>query len=80
MHPVCVKCNQKMDCDKNGAIVMEIFQGDKPYKLWRTDMYKCPICGFKVITGWADKPMAEHFQDNFKRILKDYKDEIVCKF
>jgi hypothetical protein len=35
------------------------------YKIWDADLWKCPGCGVKIILGFADNPLAEHFSDKF---------------
>ena len=36
-----------------------------PYKVWRTDLWKCHGCGHLLVAGWAAHPVAEHYQQGF---------------
>ena len=38
----------------------------QPYKLWVADLWECPDCGHQMINGFASRPLAEHYQSNFK--------------
>ena len=68
---VCVKCEVELKCEKNGVRVAEMFQQNtKIYKLWDTDMWKCPICGYLIIAGFAPYPFAEHYKDNCEEIVQ----------
>jgi hypothetical protein len=61
---ICVKCNLEMRPAKNGQPV-ESMTEEGPYQLIMGDKYQCPECGADVVTGLANKPMAEHFQENY---------------
>jgi hypothetical protein len=68
---VCVKCEIELKIEKNGAIVVEMFMNNTEiYKLWESDIWKCPSCGFEIVTGFASNPFAEHFSHNCREILE----------
>lgn len=53
--PICTQCAQEMVCEENGVTINDPAVGDMPATYWSADRYACPRCGFKVITGTADK-------------------------
>ncbi|KKN16780.1 hypothetical protein LCGC14_0972420 [marine sediment metagenome] len=74
---VCVKCEVEYKPEENG-ITLEEMANFGSYKLWNADLFKCPKCGNEIVGGFADRPFAEHFEDNYKEVLakegKTYKD------
>ena len=69
---VCVKCQVGYRPDKNGVYLIEMaWKPPQPYKIWHSDMWCCPGCGHQVISGFADRPLSEHYQDNFDAILNN---------
>lgn len=73
---VCVKCQLFFHPKKNGVTVEEGMPlssrkgGDQwvPYKLWHADILECRGCGTEVIAGFASRPIAEHYQEEYKSI------------
>lgn len=67
---ICVTCGRAMRVGTNGITVIELF-GDpaRPYKLWSADKYVCPDCNTEVVSGFADKAYAEHYQEDFEEKL-----------
>ena len=67
---VCSKCQTEFRPEDIGVIVFEMsgerFEA-KDYKIWHADLYKCPGCGVEVVIRFADRPLAEHFQDDFEK-------------
>ncbi len=63
---VCVKCQRFMRIEKNGVTVEEQTEVGEPYKLWDADKYRCPACGFEVISGFGRGPIAEHYQPTYE--------------
>lgn len=60
---ICVKCEIEFRPEKNGIIVKELFQKNTQiYKIIYADLWECPICGNQIIAGFADNPLAEHYQ------------------
>lgn len=63
MKPICVECEVEFIPEKNGVYVAEMFQkNEKIYRLWQADMLKCPACDKKIIFGFGNRPIAEHFE------------------
>jgi len=61
----------KLKCHRQGIDVVETFgrDSDVPYKLWKADLYKCPDCGVEIISGFGNSNYAEHFEENFAKLL-----------
>ena len=60
--PICVKCETELRPEENGVTVAEMFQdNEKVYKLWEADIWWCPVCGFKVVIGFANNPFKQYF-------------------
>lgn len=70
MKLVCSKCKIELRPKTNGVKVVE-YAGFGPYKIWEADEWECRNCGSTVITGFAQFPIAEHFQPNFSKILQE---------
>ncbi len=69
---VCAKCNREMRVKKNGVSFVEMAQ-DRPYKLWMADLWECKDCGAQVLyTSPTQRPVAEHYQDDFAAKMKSY--------
>ena len=59
---ICTNCGRDFKCDTAGVLVKELFQGNKEiYQIWSADLLRCPGCGITVISRFADKPIAEHW-------------------
>lgn len=53
--PICVNCNQEMQCERNGRIVHDPKVGDFPATYWVGDEFKCPLCQHSIVVGFARK-------------------------
>ena len=67
--PVCVKCECEMRPEQNGVGLLDYFNPSdsdtpQPYRIWDADLWKCPKCGFEIVTGFGQRPIAEHYQQN----------------
>jgi len=67
--PICCKCNKQMTCYKNGVTAVEK-AGNRDYKAWSTDKYKCDICGAEVLTGFGNYPMMTDCDENFQEFVE----------
>lgn len=69
---VCVECQVELYPESNDGVCIDtaIALEGNPYKLWNCDIWKCPICGKEVASGFADIPFAEHFDNDFQARLK----------
>jgi len=43
---ICVKCFADLRCETNGVLVAR-----DGYYVQSADLYKCPHCGFEILTG-----------------------------
>ena len=73
MKPACVKCQRFYRVKKNGFKFVEgmpigsnVPPGTQapemwsPYKLWACDLWRCDGCGHELLSGYAQRPIAEH--------------------
>jgi len=68
MKLVCVKCGKELRCKKNEIIVEELVLS-KSCRIWEADLWKCPGCRTEIIAGFGLEPIAEHFQEDYQKIL-----------
>lgn len=67
---VCVPCQRQYRVVKSGNYVVDMFQHPpEPYKILNGDRWECPGCGHQIIAGFAQQPLAEHFEDRFQDLL-----------
>ena len=64
-HPICVECQIEYRPEKNGVIAEEMATGIGSYKIWSADLWKCPVCGHLIISGYGRNAVAEHFQSDY---------------
>lgn len=85
MVPACMKCQVEMRPKKTGAFI-EQMSGSDPYRIWSGDVFSCPMCGAEICTGWAQKPVAEHYKKDeyaswqvrvYRRMYANPKDQEV---
>jgi len=83
MKPICVKCHRFFRVIKNGFYFVESMpkvngakpglvepENWQPYKIWSADKWQCPSCSAVILSGFGAKPIAEHFEPDFKDWLK----------
>lgn len=69
--PCCVDCKTGYVPLKNDILVLETMDNRmQPYKLWAADLLQCPKCKHRLITGFGQGCIAEHYQDDFNVIFK----------
>lgn len=64
---ICLTCQMEMTPDRNGALIKAQRRDDADgtphdYYIVSGDRYRCPVCDATIITGFANRPMAEHFE------------------
>ncbi len=64
---VCLPCGRFMRIEKNGVTVEEQTEDGEPYKLWDGDKYRCPECGYEIVSGFGREPLAEHWQPTYRQ-------------
>ncbi len=92
MKPVCVMCERFYRPKKNGFGWIEgmpIDNDTKPglaepekweaYKLWNGDLWECPDCGAQIIVGNGSRPVAEHYQPDFEKLIREYEAILLVK-
>ena len=67
--PICVKCEIEFRMQQSG-IAAELMAADMSYQLWSGDVWECPSCHFKIVSGFGHSPIAEHFQANYALALE----------
>lgn len=76
MKPICVHCCRYYQPKKTGVYFLENMpakagiepgqpEGWKPYRLWAGDLWECPGCDARLISGVGLFPIAEHYQADF---------------
>lgn len=59
--PLCIKCEVSFKVERNGVLVVELFQKDTEiYKIWYADLYKCPGCGVTIVGAFAENPVMQN--------------------
>lgn len=68
---MCVKCEVAFQVAENGVYLVEMFLNPpRPYKVWSTDLWKCPICQYEIFHGFGNFPIMEHYEEKFPALLK----------
>jgi hypothetical protein len=62
-----IEAMPKTNGAKPGMIEPENWQ---PYKLWAADLYECPDCKSRIISGVGQGPVSEHYKDDFAETVK----------
>jgi len=70
---VCVKCQIRLKPKKNEVGVLDIGNDGKPFYIWDADLWECPNCGIEVVTGFGQRPMANHTEEKFEDIVRQWK-------
>jgi len=61
-----------MKAEQNGVGLVDMASFGE-YKVWDSDLYRCPCCGYEIIVGFGKEAIAEHFEgDRFTRVLEGY--------
>ena len=83
MRPICVPCQRFFKVTKNDFWFIEAMPirdkavpGNthpddwKPYKIWAADKHECQGCGAVILSGFAQQPIAEHYEPDFADKVK----------
>ena len=68
----CVKCKTYLAPLKNDIVVLETFEDHRPYKLWCADLFICPGCKYRLISGFGQEAISEHYMPDFDEIMHKY--------
>jgi len=71
--PICVKCGRSMKPEKNGVIAEEMQDPgmQQGYKKWSFDKWKCPICGYEVLSGCGCNPLAYAHDEDYNNHIAE---------
>lgn len=67
---ILCRCGRFMHVEKNSVTVEELMEDGRPYKLWSADLWKCAECGASVIAGFGNRPMVEHYEEDYAVMRK----------
>lgn len=77
--PVCVKCQCELRPKENGVGLLDMFRPSdetepQPYQIWDADLWSCPKCGYELITGFGQGPIAQHWEEGgvLERTIANY--------
>ena len=71
----CVNCERGYHLIENGVFLVEMFcNPPQPYKIWSADLWQCPGCKDRVVSGRGDNPLMHHFQEGFDVYLANLKE------
>jgi hypothetical protein len=79
MKPACVPCQRFFRIVRTGVYFIEAMPDGhdrpepgtaepgkwKPYKLWAGDLWRCEGCDTEIVSGVAQQPAGEHYQQDF---------------
>lgn len=65
----CVECQTYLRPRKNGVTILETYEDERPYAIWKADLLECPDCGKQIIYGYGLEPLARHFESDFSSAL-----------
>jgi len=74
---ICNDCSLEMRIEKNSLIVEMMSPDEGLYKI-SGDLYKCPCCGYEIMTSFASQPLAEHWESTYAAIPVDLRAEFGC--
>ena len=63
MRPVCVKCQREMIPIQNEFLVKDEATEKFPATYWYGDLYECPSCNNKIVTGFGQPLKSEPKED-----------------
>jgi hypothetical protein len=84
MKPICVPCQRFFRPKKNGFYFLEGMPVNnalpgkadpdnwKPYKLWAGDQWECPSCEAQIVVGFGQRPISEHYKEDFQKTVEQY--------
>ena len=61
-NPLCVSCGVRFKPEKNGVYVKVIKSNGMLYYVAQGDKWKCPKCGFEIITGYGSDAILCDYQ------------------
>lgn len=68
---VCLTCNREMKTERQGVMAEALASFGSYYKI-QADRLECELCGNQMLVGWAQRPMAEHFEPDYESLEVDH--------
>lgn len=69
---VCVNCEKEMKVKTNNFVVEEM-AGENSIRLKCGDLWECPSCGVKIVSGISPLPFAENYQSDYAKKVAELK-------
>lgn len=67
---VCIPCKKEMRPVRVGVNVEEHREDGSAHKIWSADVLECPGCGYRILAGFSDRPLARHHDSHYEEELK----------
>ena len=75
MRPVCVPCNRRYICEKNGVTVLYAEDTVQAGDLW-----KCPSCYHQIVTGFSINTISRwQYVEEHMHIFESYLARVVAR-
>ena len=58
--PICNRCRCELFPKQNGYVVHIKQANGQPYQIRQGDLWECPSCTNRIVTGFGEGPIAEH--------------------
>ncbi len=73
--PICVSCNERYSCKRNGVTVAYTSESIQAADLW-----ECPSCHYQIVIGFSQKNLSkrECKTDSAKRVYDSYLKNMVA--
>ena len=68
--PICSVHSVEMRCNHNDHLA-RLDASFGPYEVWSGDEYICPIGKERVVVGFAQLPIAQHFESDFHKFAEN---------
>ncbi len=68
MRHICFQCEVELRPYKNGVLLTEM-AGPRPYKIWSTDILKCPSCHTAIFVT-AERPFSAQGEKAFDDLVE----------
>lgn len=82
-YSICISCGKRRFAKRNGVKVIEYFDVShkEAYRIWSADLFECPNCASRAVSGFSPRPTDEQFQPDFATNLQKAKEsEFTVEF
>lgn len=77
--PICVECRIEYRLEVSGVLAVTMFQKPpEPYEIYSTDLWRCPVCGHEMLKGFGERPIVQHWEQDFDEILNSDTRKVFC--